>query len=109
MTSTEAVHAAGPWRVGFSDGSGPECITAANDTIVVVRGGDSFGLMYGVERPADRHLIAAAPRMLAALKAHDRYMSKHFRDGPDSSALRPDAKANWKRVRSAISKSQGVS
>lgn len=40
--------------------------------------------------------------LLGALQAHDAYMSKHYSEGPTSSALHPDAAANWKRVRDAM-------
>ena len=53
---------------------------------------------------ANAALVAAAPDMLAALQAHDAYMSEHFNEGTDSTALHPTAAANWKRVRAAIAK-----
>ena len=51
---------------------------------------------------ANARLIAAAPDLLAFAKAHDTYMSKHYSDGPDSSALHRDAAANWKLCRAAL-------
>jgi hypothetical protein len=63
---SERAHTKGPWSVGFSDGSGPEWITAGDDTTIVM-GGDSFGTVYGVRDPANACLIAAAPDMFEAL------------------------------------------
>jgi hypothetical protein len=62
-SSTSAAHTPGPWRVGFSDGSGASedggyWITA-NDKCVV-RSGDSFGLLYGIESEADVNFIVRA-------------------------------------------------
>jgi len=56
---------------------------------------------------ADAPILSAAPEMYDALKAHDIYMSDQFADGPDSRALHPDASANWKRVRAALTKAEG--
>lgn len=60
-------HTPGPWIIGFDDGSGESYITA--NQVVVVRGGeDGWGVMNGVENPADARLIAAAPDLLEALE-----------------------------------------
>lgn len=54
---SETKHTPGMLRVGYSDGSGPECLTIDDNTVVVM-GGDSFGLMYGARKPADAARIA---------------------------------------------------
>jgi len=68
-------HTPGPWRVGFSDGSGAGESYGAEgiyitgpDGQVVVWGGEHFGHISGVERSADAQLIAAAPDLLQALE-----------------------------------------
>lgn len=68
-------HTPGPWKVGYSDGSGAENIpregaeiTDAYDN-VIVRGGSPWGdIAYGVLQGEDARLIAAAPELLEALK-----------------------------------------
>lgn len=46
----------------------------------------------------------AVADLVKALEAHDEYMGKNFSEGPESSALHPDAAANWKRIRTALSR-----
>lgn len=64
-------HTPGPWKIGYSDGSGASdgiyITNASNEAIV--RGGNPDGyLCHGVLRPCDARLIAAAPDLLKALK-----------------------------------------
>jgi hypothetical protein len=70
----------GPWRVGFSDGSGPEYINTAADqphkAIAKVRWGCSCCEITSPltdEEKANAALLAAAPRMYEALKAVESY------------------------------------
>lgn len=58
-----------------------------------VKGLSSAALESGVVKDA-----------LAALEAHDAYMSEQFRDGPESRALHPKAAENWQRVRAVLAK-----
>lgn len=66
----------GPWKIGFSDGSGVaddyrDCgayLTTSPDDTPVVRGGTDDGEMaIGVLNPSDATLIASAPDLYAAL------------------------------------------
>lgn len=52
-------------------------------------------------------LSAAAPAMLAALKAHDAYMAAQFSAGPDCETCHPEARANWITAREAIAAATG--
>ena len=75
MTQTQ--HTPGPWRVGYSDGSGGiddyneyfVITSVANDEVVVSGGsGDTYegpGWCYGIEDLDDARLIAAAPETAA--------------------------------------------
>lgn len=57
-----------------------------------------------------RYVVTACnsfPALVAALKAHDAYMSEQFSEGPTSSALHPKAAENWQRVRTAIAAAEG--
>ena len=71
-------HTAGPWAVGFSDGTGQayiladsaprykgqRSVTAALPKVVVSGGTDDWGIEHGVRNPIDAKLIAAAPDLL---------------------------------------------
>lgn len=70
-------HTPGPWRVGFTDGSGTGedgtgCYILAGDDenfVAVVEGGKDDGVPYGVVTLDDARLIALAPEMLEAIQA----------------------------------------
>ncbi len=68
-----AAHTAGPWRIGFEDGTGMAdeedgaWIIGLDDEIVVA-GGSHEGLKYGVPDEDNAHLIAAAPDLFEAAK-----------------------------------------
>lgn len=81
---------------------------------ILVRGSDALPL---AERHPQSHLqvlpiedaqlMAAAPDLLAACAAHDRYLLSWGYSGPDDVALHPSAAENWRRVRAAIAKAEG--
>ena len=55
------------WRVGYSDGSGTDCITAGDDT-TIMRGGDSFGAHFGFRSRDDLQVAVLAPELLDAAR-----------------------------------------
>lgn len=65
-------HTPTPWFVGYPDGSGVGdngyCITAADGC--PVRSGDSFGLLYGIEKKEDAAFIVKAVNNHDALVRH---------------------------------------
>ena len=81
---SKANHTPGPWKIGFSDGSGAGsreegvCITA--DDKFVIRGGvDDYGVAFGVvgkdyrTQKANAHLIAASLLYYEAAEAFLQY------------------------------------
>jgi hypothetical protein len=68
-------HTKGPWRIAYTDGSGPEYITANDVSLVTLRWGCScckntiteFSEL-SAEEQANARLIAAAPDLLDACK-----------------------------------------
>ncbi len=118
----DSKHTPGPWRLGYEDGSGVAddytkgyCITAGERTVVY--SGDSFGVLYGIEREADARLISSAPELLAALeKAAERmdvyaeWASREIiasRGTPVLREVAKCAKANADRARTALRKARG--
>lgn len=57
---------------------------------------------------ANARLIAAAPDLLAACEAHHEYMLDLCGGKVDTSALHPNAIANWESIRAAIAKAKGT-
>ena len=61
--------------------------------------------------PANARLIAAAPDLLAALKALDAYWCEMLPDGPPADDadhwLHADSRAVWRTARAAIAKAEG--
>lgn len=122
-TTTKAMHTPGPWvldmerdefgvtmRVYMADAIDSPYAHDSAHALVVYEGADDDAYPdQFAEMSANARLIAAAPEMLDALKAHDAYMGAQFMDGPDSAALHPKAAENWLRVRAAIAKAEGRS
>lgn len=104
-----ARHTEGPWRVRVTGCDTP--LGSALGTITYIESGDvEIAVMYDdTDQAANAHLIAAAPEMYEALKAHDAYMLDAGYSGPDDSALHHKAAFNWTRVRAAIAKAEGRS
>jgi len=105
--SKKVAHTPGPWRIGFTDGSGETYITAGdhgvvkdlNNIVTVVSGtSDDWGIKQGVLNPADAHLIAAAPEMLEALEQLNSEI-RGFQNVPSCRAM--------EMVRAAIQKAKG--
>jgi hypothetical protein len=116
-----AGHTPGPWRVGFSDGSGPDHVTtAATDAdglgplIAAVRWGcdccKRTGELTETER-ANARLIASAPALLAALEAADADLSEAVSyipaDGSRDRDLRERIEDTRKAARAAIAAARG--
>jgi len=62
-----------------------------------------------IEREIAKHRrrLEAAPALLDACKAHDRYMLAMGYADPEDPALHPNAAENWRRARAAIAKAEG--
>ena len=86
MTEKIASITPGPWKLGYSDGSGARqndweseegfYITDPLDN-EIVRGGEDEGIPIGVLHEGDAKLIAAAPTLLNACKAVLSYIRSH--------------------------------
>jgi hypothetical protein len=103
----------GPWKIAYSDGSGPEYITASNQSIATLRWGcscckdtpDSFDDM-SEEEQANARLIAAAPELLQALESlyeHCAMVHKHWGEGSNQRQADEAIKA----AQAAIKKARG--
>jgi hypothetical protein len=108
-----STHTPGPWVIWENTpGDGRWCIGSGSEKdrssklVVAPDDGWETGYKDHREREANAHLIAAAPTMLDALKAHDAYLSQHY-SGPDSDALSIDAAKAWALTRAAIKKADG--
>lgn len=105
-------HTPGPWKSHLVDDT--TIIDSTGRFIASVCGGDDdlgeADYNNTDEWPileANARLIATAPEMLEALKAHDAYMLDAGFSGPDDPALHPKAAANWHHCRAAIAKAEG--
>lgn len=76
------------WRVGYSDGSGTDCITAGDDTIIM-RGGDSFGSHFGFGCRDDLRLAVLAPELLEAARKSVLILAEVIMKVPPQSAETP--------------------
>ncbi|TXN33934.1 hypothetical protein [Methylobacterium sp. WL19] len=105
-------------RVGTTDGTKTyyhstatvcECWVGESEDLI-----DGNGRRIGtVEAEANARLIAAAPGMLAALKALDAHWTAAFPGGPDAADLSyglgqiaPDTIAVWRTARAALAKAE---
>ena len=91
MTTTTQ-HTPGPWKV--SDKRDADCSVVTSPTGPVAK---TYWTQNVPEMRANAHLIAAAPELLAALKALEGSFEKH----------RP--KTMWDAARAAIAKAEGRS
>jgi hypothetical protein len=111
-------HTPGPWyvsQVGLTNG-GDRPITTEDERICTVDCQTPFKRGEGWQsecdvREANARLIAAAPDLLAALKALDAYWCEMLPDGPPADDadhwLHADSRAVWRAVRAAIAKAEG--
>jgi hypothetical protein len=110
-------HTPGPWKIVYSDGSGPEYITASNQSIATLRWGcscckdtpDSFDDM-SEEEQANARLIAAAPELLEALEFCYTWlenMRHEFRGKVPMSPHMPRPDMGLSDVAAAIAKARG--
>lgn len=105
---SEDKHTPGPWRAVRSNPA-----EGADVWWIVAGAGPAereVGSMCGgypqALREANARLAAAAPDLLEALVAYDKYMLDAGYEGPE--ALHPNAAENWRRIRAAITKATGV-
>ena len=99
-------HTPGPWKIGFSDGSGAgqydEGIwIVAEGNNPIVRGGQDQGVPVGVVTPADARLIAATPALLEALE------SVLFAERKHDGHINPDNPCWCQDARTAIKAAKG--
>lgn len=87
------------WEVGLSPGS-----EIGSDGVIGSRG-SNFMLVGGICREADARLMAAAPAMLAALKALDAMYRRIAPDDPNG--LDPALHPAWKACKAAIAAAEG--
>jgi hypothetical protein len=101
-----SAHTPGPWNIGRDIHDNRIGIGSESGVVVYAPMGKD-AMKAGVQSIEDARLIAAAPEMLEALKAHDKYMFDAGYDGPQSKVLHPNAAKNWRRVQAAIAKAEG--
>ena len=112
-----SAHTPGPWSYGFPKINGVElrerdCQVSSGGFLVA---NVSHGSTYPAEpfgsdrREANARLIAAAPDLLAALEALDRYWLSAWPNGPDGGKDRvleiaEETRVIWRQIRAALAK-----
>jgi hypothetical protein len=107
-------HTPGPWKIAYSDGSGPEYITASNQSIATLRWGcscckdtpDSFDDM-SEEEQANAQLIAAAPELLEALEIVAASLDEAISLTDEGKAFNQRWQREYSQARAAIAKAKG--
>ena len=104
-----SAHTEGPWFCKFDDFDEELHITSAvleaSNMVEICRVGVGFDQPFEAEQQANARLIAAAPELLAALKAAHAALDSIY----ETEGLLTEERATLARIEAAIAKAEGTS